>query len=826
MKQTESLNLKKPEATDLYNIEDQNANADILDGAIGNLPDLTTIAKDNLVAAINEVSSATVPADRITDTQSRQMINTITTEGTGEAYTATLPGLTEYYKGLTVLICPHTSSTVGVPTLNINGLGDVQLRQLDGYLGGIVANPVNARWLSVSRCYILIYDGGRFVVANSVPLGTRSNFGTVKMAGNGIANSTSDRVYPSYAPNPNVTDLNDMAFTYEGRYHIMFLGNAIGLPPGLEPATAYRATIDTASYSIAGSANTTQGIKQTLVIAKLGRTWERYGYMNDTTYGEWVEVGGANITATENKTKHTLLICDSAQLIDDTVTDTIVIGRDAGGGGNNTVVIGSLAGSDDGGATVIGQGAYALEAGGIAVGHNAKADKAYAIQLGEGINNNPNTFQVCNYQLLDAEGNIPAERLKNAVPEVIDLGDTTADITELLTDERINALIPSVPEQVIEYQIKYLYYGEEPVIGRLYAGMCSANTSRPSMWYQVYIPITDTANPRTLVRSANDDLGTVQWDEWTDFTPKQPRTATVIVASTTSTDAAKAGADYVVANDANLAANIQAAINRLPPTGGEVHFCAGEYNFDACSAAATAGSAIKITLKSHTKVSGEGGATLFSKNDTNAAITMFFSEGENISISDIRFWADSAATPIHLRSARDVNIERVTIKGNGNSDRIILCQSCNGVNIDHVQITLYDNDIAIKLSKCYSSSVTNCIFAGSSGATYIMIYGGTTRTKVIGNTFTDINDGGKGITINGDTSAITQVVMITDNIFKANGGGDPYTIGVDAGMNIQNVCVYNNVFEVSSEARAITGKEDLYLNMDGGSGDWNRVISS
>lgn len=104
----------------------------------------------------------------------------------------------------------------------------------------------------------------------------------------------------------------------------------------------------------------------------------------------------------------------------------VVIGEDAGS--NDGVAIGYKADAIEGG-TSIGVNA---SGGGVSIGYNAKAIgdvdvvidgevvetlKDYpidAIQLGSGTNKNKKTLQVYGYQLLDAEGNIPKERLKNA----------------------------------------------------------------------------------------------------------------------------------------------------------------------------------------------------------------------------------------------------------------------------------------------------------------------------------------------------------------------------------------------------------------------------
>lgn len=72
--------------------------------------------------------------------------------------------------------------------------------------------------------------------------------------------------------------------------------------------------------------------------------------------------------------------------------------------------VGSGANSTTGGA--VGSGAYTTT--GFAGGYMAKAPAKGALQLGTGTNNSPDTLQFRQYQLLDSEGVIPSDRLKNA----------------------------------------------------------------------------------------------------------------------------------------------------------------------------------------------------------------------------------------------------------------------------------------------------------------------------------------------------------------------------------------------------------------------------
>lgn len=47
----------------------------------------------------------------------------------GKSYTVDLPGVAKYYTGLEITIIPDTESTTTLPTLNVNGLGDVHVKR-------------------------------------------------------------------------------------------------------------------------------------------------------------------------------------------------------------------------------------------------------------------------------------------------------------------------------------------------------------------------------------------------------------------------------------------------------------------------------------------------------------------------------------------------------------------------------------------------------------------------------------------------------------------------------------------------------------------------
>lgn len=119
--------------------------------------------------------------------------------------------------------------------------------------------------------------------------------------------------------------------------------------------------------------------------------------------------------------------------------------------------IGSDATTTHGGA--VGSSAYTTEGGavgeaavtsdGFAGGKLAKAMDAEfypidAIQLGTGTNSTPKTFQVYDYQMMDADGNIPLDRLNNNIETT-----PTENSTKLITSGGVYSGIRSYIDEAI-----------------------------------------------------------------------------------------------------------------------------------------------------------------------------------------------------------------------------------------------------------------------------------------------------------------------------------------------------------------------------------------
>lgn len=124
MKTTTNYALKKPEGTDVVNIDDFNVNADIIDGK---LKELET----------NEIYYAVAT-------------------GTANNYAITVSAIKSYYDGLAISPKINIAST-GASTININGLG---AKAIVDSLG----NPITSGGLKANTPYTLRYNGTVFIL--------------------------------------------------------------------------------------------------------------------------------------------------------------------------------------------------------------------------------------------------------------------------------------------------------------------------------------------------------------------------------------------------------------------------------------------------------------------------------------------------------------------------------------------------------------------------------------------------------------------------------------------------------------------------------------
>ena len=191
--------------------------------------------------------------------------------------------------------------------------------------------------------------------------------------------------------------------------------------------------------------------------------------------------------------------------------------------GNQGVAYGVSAIANGEFSTSIGGLSNAQSRDSIAVGHMAVSTSPYSAQIGEGTNSNEGTFQFRNWTLVDANGNIPLERLSNIE---ISSGETLPDQTnnggKVLTtngDEaswnhiiNLNDITTSSSEGLSNLVLNKLTQAE-------YNALLENNQINDN---ELYI-ITDTNNVfatkdelPTNISELNNDIGYITQDELSD----------------------------------------------------------------------------------------------------------------------------------------------------------------------------------------------------------------------------------------------------------------------------------------------------------------------
>jgi hypothetical protein len=88
----------------------------------------------------------------------------VTTDGTSNAYIATVPGITELKAGVSFIMLPNTAPMGSSVTLDVNNLGAKSLKRATSN-GGVVDGSGQA-WLSVGKPLNVIYNGTYWVIQN------------------------------------------------------------------------------------------------------------------------------------------------------------------------------------------------------------------------------------------------------------------------------------------------------------------------------------------------------------------------------------------------------------------------------------------------------------------------------------------------------------------------------------------------------------------------------------------------------------------------------------------------------------------------------------
>ena len=115
----------------------------------------------------------------------------VTTEGAGDAYTASVPGISELTAGATFMMVPHVVSTVVNPTLNVNGLGAKYIRRRVSNSTITTVPASSANWLGAGKPIRVTFDGTYWIADNTRP-NANDIYGTVAVDNGGTGASTAE----------------------------------------------------------------------------------------------------------------------------------------------------------------------------------------------------------------------------------------------------------------------------------------------------------------------------------------------------------------------------------------------------------------------------------------------------------------------------------------------------------------------------------------------------------------------------------------------------------------------------------------------------------
>lgn len=124
------------------------------------------------------------------DEAGRQRVVGITSAGTGAAYTATVKAIEALSDGANFVMVPHTTSTTTAPTLNVNGLGEKNIRMRISSSPKSTIQLPSEDFLTNGKPVRLIYDGQYWIVDDMVQPNANVLYGTVPVASGGTGGTT------------------------------------------------------------------------------------------------------------------------------------------------------------------------------------------------------------------------------------------------------------------------------------------------------------------------------------------------------------------------------------------------------------------------------------------------------------------------------------------------------------------------------------------------------------------------------------------------------------------------------------------------------------
>lgn len=146
-----------------------------------------TLAKGDV--GLGNVDNTSDADKSVKSAESANTIVAVTTSGTGDAYIATVPGITALTAGANFIMVPHTKSTSISATLNVNNLGAKTLRVQLSNSSSTVVDPVYDYFLGANKPVKVIYNGSFWVVQLIRP-DANTIYGTVKIENGGTGAKT------------------------------------------------------------------------------------------------------------------------------------------------------------------------------------------------------------------------------------------------------------------------------------------------------------------------------------------------------------------------------------------------------------------------------------------------------------------------------------------------------------------------------------------------------------------------------------------------------------------------------------------------------------
>lgn len=150
------------------------------------------VEQEKTDGVVNLTTEALGLDDKVSKSEWEESRKAILTEGTGEAYTATVPWIKELTPGAEFIMIPHVASDSTAPTLNVNGLGAKQIRRRHSATSGGFVFGYGNGWLTANAPIRLIYSGLYWITDLTKPESFDiSGIMSIEQGGTGANNASS-----------------------------------------------------------------------------------------------------------------------------------------------------------------------------------------------------------------------------------------------------------------------------------------------------------------------------------------------------------------------------------------------------------------------------------------------------------------------------------------------------------------------------------------------------------------------------------------------------------------------------------------------------------